>query len=95
MALAWGIDGSLYVGDFNYIRRIYPSGNVTSVMELRLVRVLHGILMVVHGCFVLALCPFSSDIEALHGSVIVHNLRPIGSDLLTLELEIDSLFLLR
>ncbi|XP_030224300.1 teneurin-3 isoform X5 [Gadus morhua] len=34
VALAWGIDGSLYVGDFNYIRRIYPSGNVTSVMEL-------------------------------------------------------------
>ena len=38
VALAWGVDGSLYVGDFNYIRRIYPSGNVTSVMELRLVR---------------------------------------------------------
>ncbi|KAM8848733.1 teneurin-3 isoform 2-T2 [Synchiropus picturatus] len=35
VALAWGIDGSLYVGDFNYIRRIYPSGNVTSIMELR------------------------------------------------------------
>uniref|UniRef100_A0A8C1W1X2 Si:dkey-237h12.3 n=1 Tax=Cyprinus carpio TaxID=7962 RepID=A0A8C1W1X2_CYPCA len=35
VALALGIDGSLYVGDFNYIRRIYPSGNVTSVMELR------------------------------------------------------------
>uniref|UniRef100_A0A8C2PPQ7 Si:dkey-237h12.3 n=1 Tax=Cyprinus carpio TaxID=7962 RepID=A0A8C2PPQ7_CYPCA len=34
VALALGIDGSLYVGDFNYIRRIYPSGNVTSVMEL-------------------------------------------------------------
>uniref|UniRef100_A0A8B9K8X7 Si:dkey-237h12.3 n=1 Tax=Astyanax mexicanus TaxID=7994 RepID=A0A8B9K8X7_ASTMX len=34
VALAWGRDGSLYVGDFNYIRRIYPSGNVSSVMEL-------------------------------------------------------------
>ncbi|XP_021439786.2 teneurin-3-like isoform X2 [Oncorhynchus mykiss] len=34
LALAWGNDGSLYVGDFNYIRRVYPSGNVTSVMEL-------------------------------------------------------------
>ncbi|XP_019901680.3 teneurin-3 isoform X3 [Esox lucius] len=34
VALAWGNEGSLYVGDFNYIRRIYPSGNVTSVMEL-------------------------------------------------------------
>ncbi|KAG2465627.1 TEN3 protein, partial [Polypterus senegalus] len=34
VALACGIDGSLYVGDFNYIRRIFPSGNVTSVMEL-------------------------------------------------------------
>ncbi|MEQ2208558.1 Teneurin-3 [Xenoophorus captivus] len=35
VALAWGIDGSLYVGDFNFIRRIYPTGNVTSIMELR------------------------------------------------------------
>ncbi|RXM28067.1 Teneurin-3 [Acipenser ruthenus] len=34
VALAFGIDGSLYVGDFNYVRRIFPSGNVTSVMEL-------------------------------------------------------------
>ncbi|XP_073762508.1 teneurin-3 isoform X22 [Danio rerio] len=35
VALACGSDGSLFVGDFNYIRRIFPSGNVTSVMELR------------------------------------------------------------
>ncbi|KAM6972681.1 teneurin-3 [Aplochiton taeniatus] len=35
LALACGADGSLFVGDFNYIRRIFPSGNVTSVMELR------------------------------------------------------------
>ncbi|KAJ8271772.1 hypothetical protein COCON_G00106310 [Conger conger] len=34
VALACGIDGSLYVGDFNYVRRIFPSGNVSSVMEL-------------------------------------------------------------
>ncbi|XP_061889266.1 teneurin-3 isoform X4 [Entelurus aequoreus] len=34
LALACGADGSVYVGDFNYIRRIFPSGNVTSVMEL-------------------------------------------------------------
>ncbi|XP_063776752.1 teneurin-3 isoform X12 [Pseudophryne corroboree] len=35
VALACGLDGSLYVGDFNFIRRIFPSGNVTSVLELR------------------------------------------------------------
>lgn len=35
LALACGADGSVFVGDFNYIRRIFPSGNVTSVMELR------------------------------------------------------------
>ncbi|XP_045040940.2 teneurin-2 isoform X7 [Desmodus rotundus] len=35
VALAVGIDGSLFVGDFNYIRRIYPSRNVTSILELR------------------------------------------------------------
>uniref|UniRef100_A0A8C0E0K7 Teneurin-3 n=1 Tax=Balaenoptera musculus TaxID=9771 RepID=A0A8C0E0K7_BALMU len=34
VALACGIDGSLYVGDFNYVRRMRPSGNVTSVLEL-------------------------------------------------------------
>ncbi|ELK28386.1 Teneurin-2 [Myotis davidii] len=35
VALAVGVDGSLFVGDFNYIRRIYPSRNVTSILELR------------------------------------------------------------
>ncbi|XP_029114629.1 teneurin-3 isoform X3 [Scleropages formosus] len=34
VALACGSDGSIFVGDFNYVRRIFPSGNVTSVMEL-------------------------------------------------------------
>uniref|UniRef100_A0A3B4DRA1 Teneurin-4 n=1 Tax=Pygocentrus nattereri TaxID=42514 RepID=A0A3B4DRA1_PYGNA len=35
VALACGSDGSLFVGDFNYIRRIFTTGNVTSVLELR------------------------------------------------------------
>uniref|UniRef100_A0A8C2G035 Teneurin-4 n=1 Tax=Cyprinus carpio TaxID=7962 RepID=A0A8C2G035_CYPCA len=35
VALACGSDGSLYVGDFNYLRRIFTTGNVTSVLELR------------------------------------------------------------
>ncbi|MEQ2232265.1 Teneurin-4, partial [Ilyodon furcidens] len=35
VALACGSDGSLYVGDFNYVRRIFITGNVTSVLELR------------------------------------------------------------
>uniref|UniRef100_A0AAZ3QWZ3 Teneurin-4 n=1 Tax=Oncorhynchus tshawytscha TaxID=74940 RepID=A0AAZ3QWZ3_ONCTS len=35
VALACGSDGSLYVGDFNYVRRIFTTGNVTSVLELR------------------------------------------------------------
>uniref|UniRef100_A0A4W3J472 Teneurin transmembrane protein 4 n=1 Tax=Callorhinchus milii TaxID=7868 RepID=A0A4W3J472_CALMI len=34
VALACGSDGSIYVGDFNYIRRIFPSGNATNVLEL-------------------------------------------------------------
>uniref|UniRef100_A0A8C6K0J9 Teneurin-4 n=1 Tax=Melopsittacus undulatus TaxID=13146 RepID=A0A8C6K0J9_MELUD len=34
VALTCGSDGSLYVGDFNYIRRIFPSGNVTNILEL-------------------------------------------------------------
>ncbi|KAM4826765.1 LOW QUALITY PROTEIN: teneurin-2 [Thomomys bottae] len=35
VALAVGTDGSLFVGDFNYVRRIFPSRNVTSILELR------------------------------------------------------------
>ena len=35
VALTCGSDGSLYVGDFNYVRRIFTTGNVTSVLELR------------------------------------------------------------
>lgn len=35
VALTCSSDGSLYVGDFNYIRRIFPSGNVTNILELR------------------------------------------------------------
>uniref|UniRef100_A0A7N6AFK7 Teneurin-4 n=1 Tax=Anabas testudineus TaxID=64144 RepID=A0A7N6AFK7_ANATE len=34
VALTCGSDGSLYVGDFNYVRRIFTTGNVTSVLEL-------------------------------------------------------------
>lgn len=37
VALTCGSDGSLYVGDFNYIRRIFPSGNVTNILEMRYV----------------------------------------------------------
>ncbi|XP_043927251.1 teneurin-4 isoform X3 [Protopterus annectens] len=35
VALACGSDGSIYVGDFNYIRRVFPSGNATNILELR------------------------------------------------------------
>lgn len=35
VALAAGIDGSLYVGDLNFVRRVYPSLNTTRVLELR------------------------------------------------------------
>uniref|UniRef100_A0ABI7W504 Teneurin transmembrane protein 1 n=1 Tax=Felis catus TaxID=9685 RepID=A0ABI7W504_FELCA len=35
VALASGPDGSVYVGDFNFIRRIFPSGNSVSILELR------------------------------------------------------------
>ncbi|XP_035680810.1 teneurin-3-like isoform X4 [Branchiostoma floridae] len=35
MALAAGIDGSMYVGDYNYVRRIDPDGNVVTIMKIR------------------------------------------------------------
>lgn len=34
-ALASGPDGSLYVGDFNLVRRITPDGKVYTVLQLR------------------------------------------------------------
>ncbi|XP_046872433.1 teneurin-1-like isoform X2 [Hypomesus transpacificus] len=35
VALACGPDGSLYVGDFNLIRRVHPDGYTTTVLELK------------------------------------------------------------
>ncbi|XP_057204974.1 teneurin-2 isoform X12 [Triplophysa rosa] len=35
VALAAGIDGSLYVGDLNFFRRVYPNLNTTRILELR------------------------------------------------------------
>ncbi|XP_062341689.1 teneurin-1 isoform X1 [Osmerus eperlanus] len=35
IALACGSDGSVYVGDFNFIRRILPNGFAISILELR------------------------------------------------------------
>lgn len=35
VALAAGPDGSLYVGDFNLVRRVTPDGNVYTVYQLR------------------------------------------------------------
>ncbi len=39
VALAAGPDGSLYVGDFNYIRRIMTDGTVKTVVKLNATRV--------------------------------------------------------
>lgn len=35
VALACGSDGSIYVGDFNFVRRILPSGYAYNVLELK------------------------------------------------------------
>ncbi|KAM3827511.1 teneurin-1 [Vipera latastei] len=35
VALASGTDGSIYIGDFNFVRRLLPSGNSVSILELR------------------------------------------------------------
>uniref|UniRef100_A0A674BQX6 Teneurin-2 n=1 Tax=Salmo trutta TaxID=8032 RepID=A0A674BQX6_SALTR len=42
VALACGGDGSLYVGDLNFIRRVYPTLNTTAVLELRNKDLRHG-----------------------------------------------------
>ena len=28
-----GLDGSLYIGDYNMIRRLYPNGTVTTILQ--------------------------------------------------------------
>ncbi|XP_048839478.1 teneurin-1 isoform X1 [Brienomyrus brachyistius] len=35
VAIACGADGSIYVGDFNFVRRILPNGYALSILELR------------------------------------------------------------
>uniref|UniRef100_A0A8C5F4S5 Teneurin transmembrane protein 1 n=1 Tax=Gadus morhua TaxID=8049 RepID=A0A8C5F4S5_GADMO len=35
VALACGSDGSLYVGDFNFIRRVHPDGYTRTILELK------------------------------------------------------------
>ncbi|XP_039204685.1 teneurin-1 isoform X3 [Crotalus tigris] len=35
IALASGTDGSIYIGDFNFVRRLLPSGTSISILELR------------------------------------------------------------
>lgn len=35
VALASGPDGSLYVGDFNFIRRVHPDGYTRTILELK------------------------------------------------------------
>ncbi|KAG7484175.1 hypothetical protein MATL_G00046510 [Megalops atlanticus] len=35
VAVACGSDGSVYIGDFNFVRRILPNGYVISILELR------------------------------------------------------------
>uniref|UniRef100_A0A6Q2XEX9 Teneurin-2 n=1 Tax=Esox lucius TaxID=8010 RepID=A0A6Q2XEX9_ESOLU len=42
VALACGGDGSLYVGDLNFVRRVYPTLNTTAVLELRNKDLRHG-----------------------------------------------------
>eukprot|EP00062_Callorhinchus_milii_P001146 gi/632936225/ref/XP_007893009.1/ PREDICTED: teneurin-1 [Callorhinchus milii] len=35
VAVACGPDGSVYIGDFNFVRRIFPSGSTINILELR------------------------------------------------------------
>lgn len=36
VALASGPDGSIYIGDFNLIRKLTPDGHIFTVLQLRL-----------------------------------------------------------
>ncbi|XP_043247283.1 teneurin-m-like isoform X2 [Amphibalanus amphitrite] len=45
VALATGADGSVYVGDFNLVRRVTPAGEVFTVAELRATQVSYNYYM--------------------------------------------------
>lgn len=45
VALACGPDGSLYIGDFNFIRRVYPDGYTRTILELKYARLI-GLIIV-------------------------------------------------
>lgn len=64
VALACGSDGSVYVGDFNFIRRILPNGFTLSILELRSVRI-RALTRVFRALF-----PLASEQERHAGSVI-------------------------
>ena len=40
-ALASGPDGSVYVGDFNLVRRVTPEGMVYTILQLRYILFIH------------------------------------------------------
>ncbi|KAF3838050.1 hypothetical protein F7725_009818 [Dissostichus mawsoni] len=44
VALASGPDGSLYVGDFNFIRRVHPDGYTRTILELKNRDTRHSVL---------------------------------------------------
>ncbi|XP_062309102.1 teneurin-2 isoform X2 [Osmerus eperlanus] len=61
VALACGSDGSLYVGDLNFVRRIYPTMNNTSaILELRNKDLRHGNNP--SHKYYLAVCPVTGDL---------------------------------
>lgn len=59
VALTSGPDGSIYVGDFNLVRRITPEGNVNTVLILRFVFGLIPSTFCVTSFELPTICPFS------------------------------------
>ncbi|KAL8181067.1 UNVERIFIED_CONTAM: Teneurin-1 [Gekko kuhli] len=61
VAMASGPDGSIYIGDFNFVRRLLPSGNAVSILELRPTRALQ---IMNHSLYVLGKLPIQEKIPS-------------------------------
>lgn len=57
IAMAAGGDGSIYIGDFNLIRKVTPQGRVYTVLQLPSGQVFELMFLII-GCFVYLFCFF-------------------------------------
>jgi hypothetical protein len=74
VAIAVAADGSVFIGDFQLIRRFYPNGNISTVVDFGL-----GSMRPLHAYY-LAVSPVNGDLFISYGQT--HRVYRISSTLL-------------